>query len=62
MERQDIRLEIGLKRAVDWIVGQRRDDPRISLAELIDQASRRFDLSPVQADFLYRHLTRVTPD
>jgi hypothetical protein len=29
--------------------------------KLVDEASRRFDLSPLDADFLFRHLAARTP-
>ena len=53
-------LEVGLKKALQWIDERRREDPKASMATLIDEASRRFDLSPTQADFLYRHFTTAT--
>jgi hypothetical protein len=48
-------LEGGLKKAIQWIDDERRENPKAGTAALIDEASRRFDLSPIQADFLYRH-------
>ena len=54
----DIHLEIGLKKAIEWISQRRRDDPSAGLATLVDEACRRFDLNPIQADFLYRHLAQ----
>jgi hypothetical protein len=56
--RVDIQLEIGLKKAIEWISQRRRDDPSAGVAALVDEACRRFDLNPIQADFLYRHLTQ----
>jgi hypothetical protein len=53
-----MQLEIGLKKAIEWISERRVDDPSVRLAVLIDEASRRFDLNPIQADFLYRHFTQ----
>jgi hypothetical protein len=41
-----------LKRAVKWISEQLRKDENQRRAELINQATLRFDLSPKQADFL----------
>jgi hypothetical protein len=41
-----------LKRAVKWISEQLRKDENQRKAELINQATLRFDLSPKQADFL----------
>ena len=54
----DIRLEIGLKKAVEWISQRRREDSSAQLAMLVEEACRRFDLNPIQADFLYRHFTQ----
>jgi hypothetical protein len=53
-----IQLEVGLKRAIEWISQERQNNPGASLAALIDEACRKFDLSPIQADFLYRHFTK----
>ena len=50
-----IALETGVKKAIQWIGQQRHDDPKASVATLIEEACRKFDLSPLQADFLYRH-------
>jgi len=59
MAEREMELEVGLRKAIDWILERRRLDSRAGLASLIDEACRRFDLSPLQADFLYRHLTRA---
>ncbi len=48
--------EAPIKQAVKWLDDQLRDDPKADRAKLLDEASRRFDLSPLDADFLYRHL------
>jgi hypothetical protein len=54
-----ISLEIGVKRAIEWIGQKRQDDPKGSLTTLVEEACRKFDLSPLQADFLYRHFTQT---
>ena len=51
--------EPNLKRALQWILDRLADDPRAKRSELIDQASREFDLTPLEAEFLYRQLTEV---
>ena len=51
-------LEVGLKKAIEWIDAQRRENPKLSMPALIDAASRKFELSPIQADFLYRHFAK----
>jgi hypothetical protein len=55
-----VELEVGLKKAIQWIDEQRRDNPKASMATLIDEASRKFELSPIQADFLYRHFAKTS--
>lgn len=54
-----VQLEVGLKRAIEWISQERRDDPGAKLGVLIDEACRKYDLSPIQADFLYRHFLQA---
>jgi hypothetical protein len=46
---------------VTWIDERLRDDPRVDRVKLVDEASRRFDLSPLDADFLFRHLAERAP-
>lgn len=58
MEEKELKLEVGLKKAIDWIGEKQSIDPQVGLPGLIDQASLKFDLSPRQAEFLYRHLTK----
>jgi hypothetical protein len=54
----DVHLEIGLKKAIEWIAHRRRDEPTACLAALLDEACRRFDLTPIQAEFLLRHFSQ----
>lgn len=48
--------EAPIKQAVKWIEDQLRDKPDLNRLKLVDEAARRFDLSPLDADFLMRHL------
>jgi hypothetical protein len=48
--------EAAIKQAVKWLDERMADDPRADRLTLVDEAARRFDLSPVEADFLMRHL------
>ncbi len=48
--------EAPIKQAVKWIDDQLMDRPDADRMTLIDEASRRFDLSPLDTDFLMRHL------
>ena len=46
-----------LRKAVRWISEQRELVPRPSLAELIDEAGKRFNLSPKDGEFLFSFFT-----
>jgi hypothetical protein len=48
--------EAPIKQAVKWIDDQLIDRPDADRVKLVDEASRRFDLSPLDTDFLFRHL------
>jgi len=49
--------EAPLKAAIKWMDAQLRDIPGADRVKLLDEAARRFDLSPLEADFLLRHFT-----
>ena len=48
--------EAPIKQAVKWIDDQLRDNPAADRMKLVDEAGRRFDLTPLDTDFLFRHL------
>ena len=48
--------EAAIKQAIRWLDEQLRDRPSADRLKLVDEASRRFDLTPLDADFLIRHL------
>ena len=48
--------EAPIRQAIKWIDDQLRDNPGADRLKLVDEASRRFDLTPLDADFLFRHL------
>ena len=48
--------EAPIKQAVTWIDERLAEEPRADRLTLVDEAARRFDLSPIEADFLLRHL------
>jgi hypothetical protein len=52
--------EAPVKAAIKWIDEQLRDNPTADRVKLLDAAARRFDLSPLEEDFLVRHLTGST--
>jgi hypothetical protein len=48
--------EAPIKQAVAWIEERLREQPAADRVKLLDEAGRRFDLTPLDADFLFRHL------
>lgn len=48
--------EAPITQAVKWIDDQLIDRPQADRLKLVDEASQRFDLTPLDAEFLYRHL------
>ncbi len=48
--------EAPITQAVKWLEDQLRDNPPADRLSLVDEASRRFDLTPLDAEFLLRHL------
>jgi hypothetical protein len=56
--------ESNVKRALKWVTDRLTREPGARRGDLIDQASREFDLTPLEAEFLYRQLTetRKKPD
>lgn len=53
--------EAPIRQAIKWIDDQLRDNPGADRVKLVDQAGRRFDLTPLDADFLLRHLAERKP-
>ena len=45
-----------LKKAIEWISEQRREDPSKNPIALADEAAFRFDLSPKDSEFLLRFI------
>lgn len=48
--------EAPIKQAVAWIEERLREQPAVDRVKLVDEAGRRFDLTPLDTDFLFRHL------
>jgi hypothetical protein len=44
-----------IRKAIRWIDEQMHDRPDADRVKLIDEAGRRFDLTPLDEDFLIRH-------
>jgi hypothetical protein len=43
-----------LRKAVKWISEERQSSPHKKLAKLVEEASVKFDLSPADAEYLFR--------
>ena len=54
--------EAPIKAAVRWIEEQLRDRPDADRVTLVDEASRRFDLTPLDEDFLVRQIAQRGSD
>jgi hypothetical protein len=50
-----------LRSALKWLSERRQDEPGASRAKLIDEAALRFDLSPVEVDFLLQRWVEPSP-
>ena len=44
--------------AVKWLDDRLVDRPDADRLKLVDEAARRFDLTPLDTEFLYRHLAQ----
>lgn len=42
----------GLRRALRWLGERRAEEPNAARQKLIDEAAQRFDLSPLEVEFL----------
>jgi hypothetical protein len=50
--------EAPIKQAIMWIDEQLIEKPGADRMKLVDEASRRFDLTPLDEDFLFRHVAQ----
>ena len=51
-----------LRKAVKWISEMRQDDPEAKLSKLIEQACLKFDLSPMDGDYLQKFFREKIDD
>ncbi len=47
-----------LRRALRWLDDRVRDDPRLDRVKLVGEAAMRYDLTPMEEDFLLRNWIR----
>ncbi|WP_373501979.1 hypothetical protein [Desulfococcus sp.] len=50
-----------LRNAVKWVAEERKSHPDKELGKLVQEACARFDLSPLDADFLDRFVREKSP-
>jgi hypothetical protein len=50
--------EAPITQAVKWIDDQLVDHPGADRLKLVDEAARRYDLTPLDTEFLFRHLAQ----
>ncbi|HKZ07312.1 MAG TPA: hypothetical protein VJU81_17740 [Methylomirabilota bacterium] len=50
--------ETPIKAAIKWIDGELRERPTADRLTLIDEAGRRFDLTPPDEEFLLQHFSK----
>jgi hypothetical protein len=48
-----------LRRALRWLDDRVKEDPRLDRARLVGEASVRFDLTPVEEEFLLANWVRT---
>ena len=53
--------EAPIAQAIKWIDDQLLDRPQADRLKLVDEAAQRFDLTPLDGEFLYRHLAEKSP-
>lgn len=54
--------ESRIQQALEWILAQLGDDPKRDRVKLIDEAGRKFDISPLQSEFLFSQLVEALKD
>ncbi len=53
--------EAPVKQAIKWLDERLAENPTADRPRLLEEAGRRFDLSPLDQEFLYRHLATRRP-
>jgi hypothetical protein len=48
-----------IRKAVKWISGERQSDPSANLQKLIEDAALKFNLSPVEVEYLFNFLREI---
>ncbi len=51
-----------LRQAVKWISGQLEENPQAPIGRLVSEASQRFDLTPLEGDFLFNFYRRKSDE
>lgn len=45
-----------IRKAAKWVIAERKYNPAQSLGKLIEEAGKKFDLSPLETEFLERFI------
>ncbi len=45
-----------IRKAAKWVIEERQYNPNLSLGKLIEEAGTKFDLSPLETEFLERFI------
>ena len=48
-----------IRNAVQWVSDRRRENPDTAVTSIVDEAAIKFDLSPVDQNFLWNTLTTL---
>ena len=59
MNENDLPRGATLRRAVRWLSEQRTASPGTNIRALIEEASMRFDLSPLEAEYLFYEIRQA---
>ncbi len=51
--------DMALQHAIEWISARLQEEPGANRSMVIDEASREFDLTPLQQEFLYHQFHKV---
>ncbi|MCZ7626850.1 MAG: hypothetical protein C3F12_09975 [Candidatus Methylomirabilota bacterium] len=59
MRAQRALRDRALERAIEWLSERIEEQPESNRGKLIDEASKEFNLTPLQEEFLYRQFCKA---
>lgn len=48
-----------IRKAVKWISDERQSDPSVKIQKLLEDAALKFNLSPVEVEYLFNFLRKI---